>query len=906
MEEKTVKVKINGKEYEFPAGITILKACEKVGIHIPTLCYLEGVSEEGSCGVCVVEVKGARTLQRSCITELLEGMEIYTDTPAVKEAREMNLELALAHHPLDCMTCDKNGDCLLQDLAYEFNVKKSVFLDESEIYEKEKQTAWDTNPFIQFDPQKCILCRRCVDACENQAIVEAIGIAMRGIDEKVTTPFNLPLEQTNCQFCGECVQACPTGALIEKPRIGKGRIYDFKATDTVCSYCGVGCNIRLYTDKNNNIVMAKGLPNKLVNDTRTCVKGRFGFEYVNSKDRLTSPLIKENGKFRKASWDEAIQYIARKLTEIKNKYGSDSIGVLGSSRCTNEDNYVVQKFARAVIGTNNVDNCARLCHSSTVTGLKMALGAGAATNSIDDIKDADVMFIIGSNMTETHPVIAQIVKKHQKDDGAKIIVCDPRKTDIAKVADVFIQHNPGTDVALLNAIMKIIIDEDLVDEEFIKEHAVGFEQLKEELKDFDLSEASKITGVDLNLIKQAAEIYGQAKNATIFYTMGITQHTTGTDNVLSIANLALITGNLGREGAGINPLRGQANVQGACDLGALPNVFPGYQSVTDESVREKFEQAWGVKLPKDVGLPVSKFGEAALSGKLKAVYVMGENPLMSEPDINRVREGFEKLEFIVVQDIFLSETAQIADVVLPAAAAYEKDGTFTNTERRVQLLRVAKEKLKGTKFDWEIVSEVASAMGYPMHYKNSAEIMDEAASLTLSYAGIHHYRLEKQGIQWPCKDDSDPGTKILHRNGHFNKPNGRGVIHAVKFKPPAELPDKEYPFVLTTGRILYHYHTGNESRRVKVLDEFVPENYIEISKKDADKLNLKDGEIVKVTTRRGSIKVKTRVSDRPKEGVVFVSFHFHEAAANILTNPALDPIANIPEYKVAACRIEKV
>ena len=902
-----VSVKINGRVYNVPGNTTILEACKSIGINIPTLCYLKGISQEGACGVCVVEVKGARTLQRSCITKVREGMEIFTDTPLVKQARKTIMELTLAHHPLDCMTCGKNGDCTLQELAYEFGIKKSPFLENDEAFmTSKKKTPWDTNPFIQFNPRKCILCGRCVNACKNLAIVEAIGIAIRGHKTKVSTPLVLPLEQTNCQFCGECVQACPTAALMEKPRSGKGRIYDFKATDTICSYCGVGCNIRLYTDKKNEIVMARGLPNELVNDTRTCVKGRFGYEYVNSPDRLTSPLIKENGKFREASWEEAIQYVSSKLIEIKEKYGPDSIGVLGSSRCTNEDNYVIQKLARAVIGTNNVDNCARLCHSSTVAGLKMALGAGAMTNSIEDIKYSDAMLIIGSNMTETHPVIAQIVKKHQKEDGAKMIVCDPRKTDIAKVADIFIQHNPGSDVELLNAMMKVIIDKNLIDKQFIDEHTTGFAKLKKELRDFSLEEASEITGVNMELIEQAAEIYGRAKNATILYTMGVTQHTTGTDGVLCVADLALITGNVGREGAGISPLRGQANVQGASDLGALPNVFPGYQSITDKSVREKFERAWATKLPENVGLPVSKFGNAALSGSLKAVYIMGENPLMSEPDINKVREGFEKLEFIVVQDIFLSETAQVANVVLPAAAAYEKDGTFTNTERRVQLIRAAKEKPKGAKFDWEIISEVATAMGYPMYYKNSAEIMEEAASLTPSYAGIHHYRLEKQGIQWPCKDNNDLGTKILHRDGHFNKPDGKGIIHTVKFKLPDELPDETYPFVLTTGRILYHYHTGNESRRVNVLDKFVPENYIEISQKDAEKLNIENGEIVKVSTRRGSIKVKTRISDRPKQNVIFVLFHFHEAAANILTNPALDPIANIPEYKVAACRIEKI
>ena len=901
-----VNIKINGKEYKVPANSTVLEACNSASVYVPTLCYLKGISEEGACGMCVVEVKGSRTLQRACITKVREGMEIFTDTPIVQKTRRMNLELALAHHPLDCMTCEKNGDCQLQNLAYEFDVKVSRFLENDDALPKKEETAWDTNPFIQFDPQKCILCRRCVNACSNQAIIEAMGIAARGINSAISTPFNLPLEQTDCQFCGECVQACPTGALEIKPRMGKGRKYDFEYTDTVCAFCGVGCNLRLYRDKNGNLVMAEGLPNKDVNDTRTCVKGRFGYEYVNSLDRLKTPLIRRNGKLEKTTWKEAIEYTANKLKEVREKYGPDSIGVLGSSRCTNEDNYIIQKFARAVIGTNNVDNCARLCHSSTVAGLKMALGAGAATNSIDDIKDADVIFIIGSNMTETHPVIAQIVKKHQKEDGAKLIVCDPRKTDIAKVADLFIQHNPGTDVALLNGIMKVIIDKGLINKEFIENHTNGFNDLKAGLDNLDLDWVSQITGVDKSLIIRAAEIYGSAKNATIFYTMGITQHTSGTDNVLSVANLALITGNLGREGAGVNPLRGQANVQGACDLGALPNVLPGYQSVTDSEVRKKFENAWRVRLPENIGFPVSKYAEKIMNGELKAVYIMGENPLLSEPDISYVKEAFKKLEFIAVQDIFLSETAQMADVVFPAAAAYEKFGTFTNTERRVQLLRPAHKKPGQAKCDWKIACEVATAMGYPMRYESSSEIMEEAASLTPSYAGIHYYRLENGGLQWPCTSDTDPGTKVLYKGGIFKKPDSKGVVHAVKYKEPAELPDEGYPFILTTGRILFHYHTGNETRRVAVLDKFVPRNYLEISPKDASKLGVSNGDKIKVSTRRGSITLNAKISDRPKNGIVFASFHFKEAPVNMLTNPALDPVANIPEYKVAACKIEKI
>jgi len=899
-----VHVKINGVDYQFEKGTTILKACKQIGINIPTLCYLEGISEEGSCGVCVVEVKGARTLQRSCITELAEGMEIFTDTPIVREARKTNIELALAHHPLDCMTCDKDGDCVLQDLAYQFGIKKSQFLDEKEAFEYPKETPWDTNPFIQFDPQKCILCRRCVDACENQAIVEAIGISMRGYKSIVSTPFNLPLEQTDCQFCGECVQACPTAALIEKPRIGKGKIFQLEATDTVCAYCGVGCNLTLYKDKANNLVMAKAKDTE-PNKGRLCVKGRYGYEYVNSNERLTQPLIKENGVFRPATWEEALDFTAKKLLEIKEKYGADAIGVLGSARCTNEDNYIVQKFARAVIGTNNIDHCARLCHASTLAGLGKALGAGAATNPINDIKNADVMFVIGSNTTETHPVIAQFIKENKK-RGAKLIVCDPRNIDLVKHADIFIQHYPGTDVALLNGMMKVIVEKGLIDKEFIENHTEGFENLIKVLENVNLDEVSKITGVDKKLIEEAATIYAKGPNSMIFYTMGITQHHVGVDNVLSIANLALITGHIGKEGNGIDPLRGQANVQGACDLGALPDVFTGYQKVTDENVRKKFEEFWKVKLPSEVGYAVSQFGDLALVGKLKAVYAMGENPLVTEADVRHVKEGFEKLEFLAVQDIFLSETAQLADVVFPAKAAYEKFGTFTNTERRVQILRPAREAPANAKDDWEIICEVAKRMGYPMEYKSAEEIWDEARLLTPSLKGITYERLKEKSLQWPCPEEDHPGTKILHYGGNFKRPNGKALITGVEFKPPVETPDENYPFILTTGRILFHYHSRNETRRVKVLEEFVSENYVEINPEDAEALGITDGEKVRLRTRRGEIVIKAKISNKPKKGVVFVSFHFSEANANILTINAIDPVAKIPEYKACACAIEKI
>jgi formate dehydrogenase alpha subunit len=906
MKEKkgqTVNVTIDGVNYTFPDSITICDACESINISIPTLCYLKGLSEEASCSICMVEVKGAKTLVRGCVTKLQDGMQIITTSPRVMHARKKNLELILANHPLDCMTCDRDGDCKLQDLAYEFGIKKSRYLTPEKTISQVSITPWSTNFFINFDPAKCILCGRCVNVCKNQAMVEVLSYAMRGHREILTTPFGTALEETDCQFCAACVQVCPVGALIEKPRMGRGKMKDLTETRTICAYCGVGCHISLFRDKHNTIVMAKGVEGNHINDGRLCVKGRFGFEYVNRADRLITPLVREKGKFRHATWEEAISITAKRLTEIKQTHGPQSIGVLGSSRCTNEDNYVIQKFARAVLGTNNVDNCARLCHSSTVAGLGQAFGAGAATNSLEDIVDTDVIFIIGSNMAETHPVISQLVKEHKASHNVSIIVCDPRRVEMAKVSDLFLQHYPGTDVALLNAIMKSILNKNLENTTFIKNHTEGFDVFRAYIAETDISRASTITGVDRSLIDQAADIIGHAANMTIYFTMGITQHSTGVDNVLSIANLALLTGNIGRRGAGVMPLRGQANVQGACDLGALPNVFPGYQKVSSPQVIEKFEKAWKVTLSQVPGISVSEYAHLALKGKMKALYIMGENPLMSEADLTAVRKGFEKFEFIAIQTIFMSETAEYADVIFPAAAAYEKDGSFTNTDRTVQLLRPACIKPEGTKFDWEIVCELSRAMGYPMTYTSPADIMDEIAALTPSYGGISLQRIETETLKWPCTDKNHNGTLYLYTNGFFKRPSGKGLFSSITFKPPKEVPDKEYPLILTTGRILYHYHSGNETRRVRVLDTHVPRNYVEVNPQDSKKYRLKDNQPVTVCTRRGSINLHVRISDRPKEGVIFIPWHFKEAAANILTHAALDPVSKIPEYKACAARI---
>ncbi len=891
----TVKVTINGKEVEVEKGKTILDACKIAGIEVPTLCHHESLTPTGACRICVVEVEGARTLVPACSFVVTDGMKIFTDTQRVIAARKMVLELLLSAHPLDCLTCEKSGDCKLQDYAYKYGVKGDRFHGEKYNYPID-----DTNPFFIRDYNKCILCGRCVRVCEEVQGQSAIEFIYRGFSAKIGTPFDGPLQDSTCVFCGQCVNICPVGALVEKSRIGKGREWEFKKVKTVCSYCGVGCNLILHV-KDGKIAKVTGDWESPVNKGRTCVKGKFGFDYVESEDRLKKPLIKEGGEFKETSWENALSIVEKRLKEIKEKYGPDSIGVLSSAKVTNEENYLAQKFARAAIGTNNVDHCARLCHASTVAGLAAAFGSGAMTNSIDDIKEADCILVIGSNTTETHPVIALEVKEAVRKLGKKLIVCDPRRIELVDLADIWINQRPGTDVALINGMMNVIISENLYDKEFVETRTEGFLELKDCVSKYTPEYVEKITEVPKEKIIEAARMYASSKS-TILYAMGITQHTTGTANVKSLANLAMLTGNIGKPGTGVNPLRGQNNVQGACDLGALPNVFPGYQRVTEDSIREKFEKAWGVKLPKEVGLTVVEMMDALLDGRLKALYIVGENPAMSDPDLNHVREALKKAEFLVVQDIFMSETANYAHVVLPGVSFAEKDGTFTNTERRVQRVRKAIEPLGDSKPDWEILTELLNRFGIRSSYTHPSEIMDEIALLTPIYGGISYDRIEDVGLQWPCPSPDHPGTKILHV-GKFTR--GLGKFHPCEHIDPAELPDKEYPLILMTGRVLYHYHTII-SRKSASIDEYYPNALLEVSLADAKELGIEDGEVVRVSTRRGSVEVKAHITDRVKKGRIFLAFHFNEAPANMLTIAALDPEAKIPEFKVCAAKLEKI
>jgi formate dehydrogenase alpha subunit len=895
--EAKVNVNVDGEEVSVNPGTSIYWAAKKAGVEIPHLCFGEDLPPMSSCRLCVVEVEGMKNLAPACSYPVAAGMVIRTDTERVKRARRMNLELLLSDHAIECITCEKSGSCSLEKYAYEFGIKEPSFEGE-----KNDFTLRDDDPFIVRDYNKCILCGRCVYACGEIQYDSAINITERGFIEHISTPFDVPLQESTCVSCGRCVSVCPVGALTEKSRVGKGREWELEKQHTICPYCGCGCTVELHT-KNGKLVKVTTPEDYTINRGNLCVKGKFGLHFINHPDRITTPLIKKSGRFVKASWDEALGYVVEKLSAIKEQYGPDAIGGLSSAKCTNEENYIFQKFVRACIGTNNVDHCARLCHSSTVAGLAKAFGSGAMTNSMKELRYADCIFVTGSNTTEAHPIIALDIKAAVRKNGAKLIVADPREIDLVRFATIWLRHRSGTDVALFNGLMHVIVTEGLADKEFVKERTENYENFRKTVMKYPPEKVEKITGVPKEKIIEAARMYATAGTSSIVYSMGITQHTTGTDNVLSLANLSMLTGNIGRRSTGVNPLRGQNNVQGACDLGALPNVYPGYQQVSNSALQEKFEKAWGVKLSPQPGLTVVEMLHGAEEAKIRAMYIMGENPFLSDPNVNRVKKDLEALEFLVCQDIFLSETAQYADVVLPAASFAEKDGTFTNTERRVQLLHKVLPSPGEARRDWEIICEVSTRMGLPMKYSDTAQVMDEIAALTPIYGGISHTRIEKMGLQWPCPDMDHGGTPFLHR-GMFSR--GKGLFSAVEYIPAAELPDDEYPMVLTTGRILYHFHTGTMSRRVEGLDEVRPDGFVEVHPDDARKIGCTNGELVEISSRRGTVKARCVVTKRSRPGAVFMTFHFREAAANILTNDALDPVAKIPEFKVCAVRMKKI
>jgi formate dehydrogenase major subunit len=803
--------------------------------------------------------------------------------------------IAEAKRCLECV-CQEAGRCTLQKNSIRYGAGTTSFRG------LKKFAPLTAFPFFEMNREKCIQCHNCIRVCDQVQFRKVYTKGEDGFPALVsgTTDY----ADTECNHCGLCVSACPTGALKDLSDKGTLRPDQRRTTNTTCVYCGVGCALTLESE-GQQIVKVENAFNSDANRGSLCVKGRFGFDFINSPDRLITPLIRRGGKgapLEAATWEEAITVVARRLGEVKNKYGPNALGGLNSSKVTNEDNYIFQKFVRTALGTNNLDHCARLCHVASGEALGKTLGGGSMSASNLDVRAADCIIVIGSNTTQTHPVIASLALQAKYQDGAKIITIDPRRIEMAGHSDIWLRNSIGTNVAVLNGMANVIIAEGMVDEVFIAERTEGFEAMKSVVKKYTPEYVERLSGVPAQNIIDAAHAYAQARRGIILWGMGITQHLTGVEAACGLVNLALMTGHIGRTGTGVMPLRGQNNVQGASDMGQ-PDKLPGHQLIKDPEVIGKFQQAWGRELPREDGLTVVEM-EAAAGDSIKAMYIQGENPMMSSPDINHVRHGLESLEFLVVQDIFLTETAALADVVLPATTFAEKLGTFTNTERRVQLVRPAIAPISEARGDWEIICDISTAMGYPMHYDSSAQIMEEIASLVPAYAGIRYDRLEAGGIMWPCPDTEHPGTRILYSETF---PLGKGRFTALEYtEHNGEKPEDEFPLLLSTGRLLEHYHTGTMSRRASKLDQAVPEVGLQMTAEDARRYGTENGELIRLVTKRGSIEVKVEISDLPQQGVVFLPFHFAEAAANRLTSSKFDPASKTPAYKQSAARIEKI
>lgn len=898
-------IKIDGESIAVTPGITILKAMRLLGKNVPTLCYSDLMKPFGACRTCIVEQKGGKPVA-SCHTEVREGGEYTTRSKFLTRLRHNIAELIVSDHPLECLDCTANGRCDLQAFAAEVGLRTPRY----ENPRTHNPPMDNSHPFIKLEMDKCIGCAKCVRACDEVQGSFILGMAVRGYDTKVIAGNDTGFEKADCVSCGQCVFECPVAALEEAQTRVTG--LPDRTVTTTCSYCGVGCSLNVNM-KDDEIINIRPNVEGSANIGHTCVKGRFAHQFGRSKDRLTSPLIRDGeGNFREASWDEALDLVAARLMEIRDKYGPSSFAAISSSRCTNEENFMMSKLTRAIMGTNNIDNCSRVCHSPSAFGLKVALGTGAGTASFQDVARSDLIMIVGANPTEAHPVFGSRIKQAVL-KGAKLIVLDPRNTELAMLSDLHLPLRPGSNVAIINAMQHVIVKENLINEDFIAQFSEGFEELEADLDKYTPEWASEISGVDADLIRQAAHMYAEANAAQILWGLGVTEAGHGSNTVFGIINLAVMTGNIGRPGTGTSPIRGQNNVQGASDVGALPDVFSDYRKTDDPQARADHLRVWGVEPPSDQGLRIPEMFDAAHEGKLKAMFVFAEDIAQSDPDTAHVIGALESLEFLVVEDIFMCETAKYADVVLPGSTFLEKDGTFTNSDRRIQRVRQVVPPPEGVMVDGDVINSIARRMGYDLGFDDGpgtsidpSRIMDEIASLTPLWAGVSFDRLEELGfIQWPCYDHEHPGTDIVHRDGQFLR--GKAQFTVTPWQEAEDLPDDEFPLYLTTGRMLFHYNVGTQTRRTNIsrLDK-AKEEKVRIHPKDARRLGIGDQEVVDVVSRRGRVRVKAEVTKATNPGTVFMTFHYPETRTNILVGQGKDEFTSCPEYKVSAVRIEKV
>ncbi|MGE4166188.1 MAG: formate dehydrogenase subunit alpha [Xanthobacteraceae bacterium] len=910
---------IDGHEIDIRKDETIFRAARRLGIKLPHLCYSPkpGYRPDGNCRVCMVEIEGERVLAASCLRTPAPGMKVKTQTDRAKTARKMVAELLVTDQP--AMTVAHDPDSEFWKTAKRQGVEAGRFPVREKIVVPEPDRS---HPAMAVNLDACIHCNLCVRACREVQVNDVIGMAGRGVNEKIVFDFDDPMGASTCVACGECVQACPTGALMPSTMVDDNNVYLGKpdrSVDSVCPYCGVGCQLT-YEIKDDRIVAVTG-KNGPANANRLCVKGRFGFDYVHNPERLLKPLIRKDGvpkvphevidpsnpwtHFREATWEEALDRAAGGLKKIRDRDGPKALAGFGSAKGSNEEAYLFQKLVRTGFGTNNVDHCTRLCHASSVAALLEGVGSAAVTATFNECKNSEVIIVIGANPTENHPVAATFFKQAAK-RGAKLVVMDPRGQALKRHAWKMMQFKNGADVAMLNAMLNVIVAEKLYDEQYIQTYVEGFDAWKENIKDFTPEEMAPICGIDADTLREVARAYARAESSIIFWGMGVSQHTHGTDNARCLIALSLITGQIGRPGTGLHPLRGQNNVQGASDAGLIPMFFPDYKSVENPEIRAKYEQVWGVKLDPKRGKTVVEIMDAVHADEIKGMYIEGENPAMSDPDLNHAREALAHLEHLVVQDLFLTETAVYADVILPASGWPEKDGTVTNTNRQVQMGRQALPLPGEARHDLWIIQDIANRLGCNWNYKHVGEVFTEMASLMPALANISWERVEREhAVTYPVDGPDVPGRDVVFEDG-FPRPGGFAKLVATKLQPPDEVPDAEYPFILSTGRQLEHWHTGSMTRRAKVLDALEPSAIAQLSRGTIEKLGIEPGDRVRVTTRRGTVELHSRQDDAVPDGVVFIPFAYVEAAANLLTNPKLDPFGKIPEFKFCAAKVEAV